>query len=127
MTALPITVTGNSTPAVRVEEVAEDNTFEAWKAGKSAATMKAYTKAVGHFTRFLNDWLTTTTHHDLHHADRRWNFGLYFTFWDRLMGTEHPDYHARFAAATTGQAPSIVERGFERIGCADGARDRRIT
>ena len=57
----------------------------------------------------------------------RWNFGLYFTFWDRLMGTEHPDYHARFAAAATGQAPSLVERGFERIGRADGARDRRIT
>ncbi len=58
--------------------------------------------------RPLIDWLTTTTHHDLHHADLRWNFGLYFTFWDRLMGTEHPDYHARFAAAATGQAPRLA-------------------
>ncbi len=57
--------------------------------------------------RPLMDCLTTTTHHDLHHADPRWNFGLYFTFWDRLMGTEHPDYHARFAAAT-GQAPRLA-------------------
>lgn len=45
-------------------------------------------------------WLTTVTHHDLHHADPRWNFGLYFSWWDKLMGTEHPEYEARFAAAT---------------------------
>jgi sterol desaturase/sphingolipid hydroxylase (fatty acid hydroxylase superfamily) len=43
------------------------------------------------------DWLTTTTHHDLHHGRMGWNFGLYFTWWDRWMGTEHPDYHAQFA------------------------------
>jgi sterol desaturase/sphingolipid hydroxylase (fatty acid hydroxylase superfamily) len=49
--------------------------------------------------RPLFDWLTTTTHHDLHHAQAGWNYGLYFTWWDRLMGTEHPEYHARFAAA----------------------------
>lgn len=47
----------------------------------------------------LTGWLTTTTHHDLHHSEGRWNFGLYFTHWDRWMGTEHPDYHARFDAA----------------------------
>jgi lathosterol oxidase len=41
-------------------------------------------------------WLTTTTHHDLHHTEGRYNFGLYFTFWDRMMGTEHPRYHERF-------------------------------
>jgi sterol desaturase/sphingolipid hydroxylase (fatty acid hydroxylase superfamily) len=48
--------------------------------------------------RPLLPWLTTVTHHDLHHADGRWNMGLYFTWWDRLCGTEHPDYAARFAA-----------------------------
>lgn len=41
--------------------------------------------------------LTTTTHHDLHHAGRfDRNYGLYFTWWDRLMGTEHPRYRAIF-------------------------------
>lgn len=49
------------------------------------------------FTRhWLGRWFTTTTHHDLHHSGVRHNFGLYFTWWDRMMGTEHPDYHARF-------------------------------
>ncbi|WP_109259995.1 sterol desaturase family protein [Hyphobacterium indicum] len=47
----------------------------------------------------LFGWLTTVTHHDLHHAQAGWNFGLYFTFWDRVMGTEHPDYAERFAKA----------------------------
>ena len=49
--------------------------------------------------RPLLDWLTTTTHHDLHHGRPGGNFGLYFTWWDRWMGTEHPDYHRHFAAA----------------------------
>lgn len=43
-------------------------------------------------------WITTTTHHDLHHSQGKSNFGLYFTWWDRMMGTEHPDYEARFNA-----------------------------
>lgn len=43
-------------------------------------------------------WLTTTTHHDLHHSEGRHNFGLYFTWWDRWMGTEHPRYHEKFEA-----------------------------
>lgn len=42
--------------------------------------------------------ITTTTHHDLHHSSGRYNFGLYFTWWDRLCGTEHPEYRKRFEA-----------------------------
>jgi uncharacterized protein (DUF2147 family) len=49
--------------------------------------------------RPLLDFLTSVTHHDIHHAEAGWNYGLYFTWWDRLMGTEHPDYHARFASS----------------------------
>ena len=44
------------------------------------------------------DWLTTTTHHDLHHAQAGWNYAPWFTWWARWMGTEHPEYHARYAA-----------------------------
>jgi len=57
--------------------------------------------------------MTTTTHHDLHHAEYRWNYGLYFTWWDRLMGTEHPEYRARFARTTSGRLapdPSSLAR-----------------
>jgi sterol desaturase/sphingolipid hydroxylase (fatty acid hydroxylase superfamily) len=47
--------------------------------------------------RPLFDWMTTVTHHDLHHARAGYNFGLWFTWWDRWMGTEDPTYHVRFA------------------------------
>jgi Delta7-sterol 5-desaturase len=45
----------------------------------------------------LTRWINTTTHHDLHHAGGfNHNYGLYFTFWDKWMGTEHPHYHKKF-------------------------------
>ncbi|MEY8828308.1 sterol desaturase family protein [Sedimentitalea sp. XS_ASV28] len=44
----------------------------------------------------LFGWMTTVTHHDLHHAHAGYNLGLYFTWWDRWMGTEHPDYLDEF-------------------------------
>ena len=53
------------------------------------------------------DWMSTTTHHDLHHSEGRHNFGLYFTWWDRWMGTEHPDYKTRFDAVAR---PWLVRR-----------------
>ncbi len=46
----------------------------------------------------LFGWWNTTTHHDLHHQSDRSNYGLYFSWWDRWMGTEHPDYQAEVAA-----------------------------
>jgi sterol desaturase/sphingolipid hydroxylase (fatty acid hydroxylase superfamily) len=45
----------------------------------------------------LFDWMTTVTHHDLHHARAGYNYGLWFTHWDRWMGTEDPTYHEKFA------------------------------
>jgi lathosterol oxidase len=50
-------------------------------------------------------WLiNSVTHHAQHHETFRANYGLYFNVWDRLMGTNHPDYHARFEQATAGGA-----------------------
>jgi sterol desaturase/sphingolipid hydroxylase (fatty acid hydroxylase superfamily) len=54
--------------------------------------------------RPLLPWITTVTHHDLHHAQAGWNYGLYFTWWDKLMGTENPDYLKRFAEAAAKKA-----------------------
>jgi sterol desaturase/sphingolipid hydroxylase (fatty acid hydroxylase superfamily) len=55
--------------------------------------------------RPLFDFMTTVTHHDLHHAQAGYNYALYFTWWDRWMGTEHPAYHARFAATVGATSP----------------------
>lgn len=46
----------------------------------------------------LTRWICTTTHHDLHHSGGfKTNYGFYFTWWDQMMGTEHPHYAKRFA------------------------------
>ena len=50
----------------------------------------------------LTGWWNTVTHHDLHHSAGTYNFGLYFTWWDRSMGTAHPRYREAFRAVTTG-------------------------
>lgn len=36
--------------------------------------------------------LNTSCYHNLHHKKFKGNYSLYFRFWDRVMGTEHPDY-----------------------------------
>lgn len=38
--------------------------------------------------KLLRDHLIGATHHDLHHKEFTTNFGLYFTWWDKWMGTE---------------------------------------
>src|SRR5262249_7546610 len=73
--------------------------------------------------RPLLDFMTTTTHHDLHHAQAGWNYGLYFTWWDRMMGTEHPDYYARFAAATRRPSRSSSTRGDSQDAAGDSVRN----
>lgn len=46
-------------------------------------------------------WITTTTHHDMHHGTSfNHNYGFYFSWWDKLMGTEHPEYVATFDRVT---------------------------
>jgi Delta7-sterol 5-desaturase len=47
-------------------------------------------------------WLTTTLHHEMHHAYGRYNYGLYFVWWDRWCGTEHPEYRPRLERFVAG-------------------------
>ena len=44
---------------------------------------------------------TTTTHHGLHHKRANANYGLYFTFWDRVMGTTDARYDQEFEAVAS--------------------------
>jgi sterol desaturase/sphingolipid hydroxylase (fatty acid hydroxylase superfamily) len=44
----------------------------------------------------LIKYKTASTHHNMHHEQFNGNYGLYFTFWDKLMGTEVKDYSKRF-------------------------------
>ena len=54
----------------------------------------------GFVTSFLGAPHTTATHHALHHQRPTTNFGLYFTFWDRVLATTDATYEARFAQVT---------------------------
>ena len=44
----------------------------------------------------LFEIFNTSTHHNIHHSKFKGNYGLYFRFWDKTMGTEHPDYMKEF-------------------------------
>ena len=40
----------------------------------------------------LFNWIATSTYHNLHHSKFNGNYGLYFRWWDKWMGTEVPGY-----------------------------------
>lgn len=45
---------------------------------------------------WLFKWFNTSVNHNMHHQYFKGNYSLYFTMWDRLMGTLHQDYDNRF-------------------------------
>lgn len=62
---------------------------------------------------FFGKWLIGATHHSLHHKQFKFNYGLYFTFWDKWKRTESPLYEKLFEEKTSTNAEAIVtdERG----------------
>lgn len=54
---------------------------------------------------WLGKWFNTSTNHNMHHEYFKGNYGLYFTFWDRIMGTTHPKYDERFEQVTNMPRP----------------------
>jgi sterol desaturase/sphingolipid hydroxylase (fatty acid hydroxylase superfamily) len=56
---------------------------------------------------FLRRILNTPTNHIMHHEKFRGNYGLYFNIWDRLMGTNHPEYESRFVEVTSRPKESV--------------------
>jgi sterol desaturase/sphingolipid hydroxylase (fatty acid hydroxylase superfamily) len=40
----------------------------------------------------LGRWFIGPAHHSVHHRKYTVHYGLYFTFWDKLLGTQDPDY-----------------------------------
>jgi lathosterol oxidase len=45
---------------------------------------------------WLGRWVNTSVSHNQHHHYFNGNYGLYFLFWDRMMGTMRPDYDVAF-------------------------------
>lgn len=50
----------------------------------------------GFSRHWLGKWINTSVNHNQHHQYFKGNYGLYFLFWDRMMGTIRKDYEERF-------------------------------
>jgi sterol desaturase/sphingolipid hydroxylase (fatty acid hydroxylase superfamily) len=61
---------------------------------------------------WLSKWLIGSTHHSIHHRKYTLHYGLYFTFWDRLLGTHDPAYDHEFDASLR-----TSERASKRSRC----------
>ena len=64
------------------------------------------------FGRFVGHWFITGSHHSQHHRFFNYNYGLFFTVWDRVCGTNHPSYDKvldeRLAPASSSQSLKTV-------------------
>lgn len=49
---------------------------------------------------WLARWFIGPAHHNIHHLKYGLHYGLYFTFWDRLLGTQDPHYEKNFFVPT---------------------------
>jgi lathosterol oxidase len=49
----------------------------------------------------IGKWINTSVNHNMHHQYFKGNYGLYFLFWDRMMGTLRPDYDEKFEEVKT--------------------------
>ena len=50
----------------------------------------------GFSKNWFGKWINTSVNHNQHHKYFKGNYGLYFLFWDRIMGTIRPDYGEAF-------------------------------
>lgn len=41
---------------------------------------------------WLGKWFIGPAHHSIHHLKYKMHYGLYFTFWDKFLGTHDPNY-----------------------------------
>lgn len=50
----------------------------------------------GFSRHWMGKWINTSVNHNQHHQFFKGNYGLYFLFWDRWMGTIREDYDQQF-------------------------------
>lgn len=83
-----------------------------------ARQTRAAARAADEASRKARAALNTVRHHDMHHRFPFAHFSLYFTHWDRALGTEHAGYRAaveaHFSAAAKGRSEKVVVAEEER-------------
>ena len=68
----------------------------------------------GFTTGKISKWHNTSVHHNMHHKLVRCNYGLYYNFWDRIMGTNHAQYDQEFEMVKT-RARKLKDSSFEEM------------
>ena len=61
---------------------------------------------------WIGRWINTSVAHNLHHKKFDGNFGLYFLFWDRMMGTLRKDYDKTYEETTEGATKPVTEKAL---------------
>jgi Delta7-sterol 5-desaturase len=51
---------------------------------------------------WLGKWFIGPAHHSIHHHRYSKHYGLYFTFWDKMLGTHDPNYDHKVEASQLG-------------------------
>jgi sterol desaturase/sphingolipid hydroxylase (fatty acid hydroxylase superfamily) len=55
---------------------------------------------------FIGKWINTSVNHNQHHQYFKGNYGLYFLFWDRVLGTLRTDYEEQYDEVANRQVTS---------------------
>lgn len=63
----------------------------------------------------VGKWISTGTAHNMHHQFFKGNYGLYFLFWDRWMGTLRPEYDKKFGIKSAKQNKVVTEKSMEQL------------
>jgi Delta7-sterol 5-desaturase len=58
---------------------------------------------------WIGKWINTSVSHNMHHQYFKGNYGLYFTIWDRWMGTMNKNYDRQFDEVTGRKKESVPE------------------
>lgn len=61
---------------------------------------------------WIGRWINTSVAHNLHHKKFDGNYGLYFLFWDRMMGTMRKDYDKTYEETTEGVGKPVPEKAL---------------
>ncbi|MBK7561302.1 MAG: sterol desaturase family protein [Chitinophagaceae bacterium] len=64
----------------------------------------------GFSRHWLGKWINTSINHNMHHQYFKGNYGLYFLFWDRMMGTIRKDYDDHFDEVKNRTVPAPIAK-----------------
>jgi Delta7-sterol 5-desaturase len=56
---------------------------------------------------WMGRWFIGPAHHSIHHLKYTLHYGLYFTFWDKLLGTQDPNYGRKFGVHLAGKVDGV--------------------